>query len=54
MEDYKKIKKLCGKEALIGKVEELAYRWLATTEDGAHVPGVDVQPDEVTAKVVLG
>lgn len=44
----------CGQEALIGKVEELAYRWLATTEDGAHVPGVDVQPDEVTAKVVLG
>lgn len=44
----------CGQEALIGKVEELAYRWLATTEDGEHVPGVDVQPDEVTAKVVLG
>ncbi len=44
----------CGAEALIGKIEPLAYRWLATTEDGAHVPGVDVQPDEVTAKVVLG
>lgn len=44
----------CGAEALIGQIEPLAYRWLATTEDGAHVPGVDVQPDEVTAKVVLG
>jgi hypothetical protein len=44
----------CGAEALIGKIEPLAYRWLAVTEDGAHVPGVDVQPDEVTAKVVLG
>ena len=44
----------CGAEALIGKIEPLAYRWLATTEDGAHVPGVDVQPDEVVAKVVLG
>lgn len=44
----------CGAEALIGKIEPLAYRWLATTEDGAHVPGVDVQPDEVTARVVLG
>ncbi len=44
----------CGAEALIGMIEPLAYRWLATTEDGAHVPGVDVQPEEVTAKVVLG
>ncbi len=44
----------CEAEALIGKIEPLAYRWLATTEDGAHVPGVDVQPEEVTAKVVLG
>jgi hypothetical protein len=44
----------CGAEALIGRIEPLAYRWLAVTEDGAHVPGVDVQPDEVTAKVVLG
>ncbi len=43
----------CGAEALIGQIEPLAYRWLAT-EDGTHVPGVDVQPDEVTAKVVLG
>lgn len=44
----------CGAEALIGQIEPLAYRWLATTEDGAHVPGVDVEPDSVTAKVVLG
>ena len=44
----------CGAEALIGRIEPLAFRWLATTEDGAHVPGVDVQPDEVTAQVVLG
>lgn len=44
----------CGAEALIGRIEPLAYRWLATTDDGAHVPGVDVQPDEVTARVVLG
>lgn len=44
----------CGAEALIGRIEPLAFRWLATTEDGAHVPGVDVEPDSVTAKVVLG
>lgn len=44
----------CGAEALIGRIEPLVFRWLAVTEDGAHVPGVDVQPDEVVAKVVLG
>ena len=44
----------CGAEALIGRVEPLAYRWLALDASGAHVPGVDVEPDSVTAKVVLG
>lgn len=44
----------CGAEALIGKIEPLAYRWLALDASGAHVPGVDVEPDSVTAKVVLG
>ena len=44
----------CGAEALIGRIEPLAFRWVALDGSGAHVPGVDVQPDEVVAKVVLG
>lgn len=44
----------CGQPALIGKVEELAHRWVAVDSDGAYVPGVDVDPGGVTAKVVPG
>lgn len=44
----------CGKDALIGRVEELAHRWVAVDDNGAYVPGVDVDPGGVTAKVVPG
>lgn len=44
----------CGQDALIGYVEELAHRWVAVDSDGAYVPGVDVDPGGVTAKVVPG
>jgi hypothetical protein len=44
----------CGADALIGMIEPLGFRWLATDGEGCHVPGVDVEEPSVTAKVVLG
>lgn len=44
----------CGKDALIGLIEPLAFRWLATDGEGCHVPGVEVEEPSVSAKVVLG
>lgn len=44
----------CGADALIGMIEPLGFRWLATDGEGCHVPGVEVEEPSVTAKVVLG
>ncbi len=44
----------CGADALIGMVEVLHSRWVVTDAEGGDVPGVDVDPGGVTAKVVVG
>lgn len=44
----------CGREALVGMIEPLAFRWLATDGEGCHVPGVEVEEPSVVAKVILG
>jgi len=44
----------CGAEALIGMVEVLHSRWVVTDAEGGFVPGVDVDPGGITARVVTG
>lgn len=44
----------CARPAVVVVVEERAHRWVVVDAEGAHVPGVDVDPGAVTAKVVPG